>query len=208
MKSAWIAVLLAAAPARASAPQGGNPAFAVAYGAAAYAVVADPNGVTGRVVVRRLGLDGGVLWERTYGSGQAETPVGAAVTSWGGISVAGDDSGGCFAAHWGSNGAPKWTAVLQYGDGCHVRAVLVDANADTYVLATTTLAGGFEPNVWKIDKLGRVQWAYRLPDGTSRYAFALTLDAAGDGVTTTTAVSGPSGWTYDNFDLDGSGRPR
>ena len=91
MRSALLAVLLAAAPARASSPQGGNASFAVAYGAAAYAVVSDPGVASNRVTVRRLGLDGGLLWEQYYGAGQEETPVGAAVTSWGGLSVAGDD---------------------------------------------------------------------------------------------------------------------
>ena len=208
MKSALLAVILAAAPAGASAPQGGSAAFAVAYGAAAYAVVSDPSASMNRMTVRRLGLDGGVLWQQDYGSGQGETPVGAAVTSWGGLSVAGDDAHGCFAAHWASNGIRKWANELQYGAECHVRAVLVDSNGDTYVLATTTYAGAFEPNLWKIDKLGAIRWSYRPAEGTSRYAFALTLDAAGDGVTTTTAASGSSGWTYQNFDLDADGRPR
>jgi hypothetical protein len=208
MKSALLAVLLAAAPARASSPQGGSAAFAVAYGAAAYSVTSDPGVAANTVTVRRLGLDGGVLWQQFYGSGLNEAPVGAAVTSWGGISVAGDDSNGCFSVHWGSNGTRKWANALQYGSECHVRAVIVDANGDTYVLATTRLAGSFEPNLWKIDKQGRIQWTYRLPDGTSRYAFALTLDAAGDGVTTTTATNTAGGWVYDNFDLDSAGRTR
>jgi len=199
---------LAAAPARASTSQGGNAAFAVAYGAAAFSIETDANGTADRVTVRRLGLDGGVLWEQRYGTGQNETPVGAAVTSWGGVSVAGDNSGGCFVTHWGSNGARKWENALQFGSECHVRAVLVDANGDTYVLATTTLGDSFEPNVWKILKTGGVQWSFRLPDGTPRYGFALTLDAAGDGVTTTTATNNGGGWAYDNFDLDTDGRPR
>jgi hypothetical protein len=203
-----LAAVLCSAAARASAPQGGSASFAVAYGAAAYAVVADPSSSSDRLSVRRLSLDGGILWERGYGAGQEETPVGAAVTSWGGISVAGDDVNGCFAAHWSSAGARTWANTLQYGTECHVRAIIVDGNGDTYVLATTTVGGSYEPNVWKIAKNGGIAWSFRLGDGVSRYAFALTLDAAGDGVTTTTAVNGPSGWQYDSFDLDANGRPR
>ena len=195
-------------PAHASAPQGGAPAFAVAYGAAAYSVTTDENATAERVTVRRLGLDGGVLWEQRYGSGAGEAPVGAAVTSWGGVSVAGDDASGCFAAHWGSNGQRKWENALRYGSECHVRAVIVDANADTYVLATTTQGGVYGPTVWKIDKRGTVVWNYSPAGPTARYAFALTLDAAGDGVTATTTMNTASGWTYDTFDLDANGRTR
>ena len=209
MKSVLVAVvLLSAVFARASAPQGGGAAFAVAYGAAAFAVATDANATAERVTVRRLGLDGGVLWEQAYGSGRNETPVGAAVTSGGGISVAGDIDGGCFAAHWTSNGTRKWDDALQYGSGCSVRALLVDANGDTYVLATTTVGGAFGPSVWKIDKLGRIIWSYSPGGAVPRYAFALTLDAAGDGVTTTTAARASSGWTYESFDLDANGRTR
>jgi hypothetical protein len=203
-----LAVLLLASPARASAPQGGSAAFAVAYGAAAYAVAVDANAISERVTVRRLGLDGGVLWEQRYGEGRGETPVGGAVTSWGGLSVAGDDEVGCFAAHWASRGVRTWEQALRIGSECHVRAVLVDANGDTYVLATTTVGGSFTPTVWKIDKKGEVAWYFSPAGPAPRYAFALTLDAAGDGVTTTTAMNGPAGWTYESFDLDSSGRPR
>jgi hypothetical protein len=209
MKASLLAAaLLAAVPARASAPQGGSPAFAVAYGAAAFAVTVDANATAERVTVRRLGLDGGVLWEQRYGTGRGETPVGGAVTTWGGLSVAGDNEGGCFAAHWASNGTRKWDDSLQIGSECHVRAVLVDANGDTYILATTTIAGSFTPTVWKVEKTGNVAWYFSLTSATPRYAFALTLDAAGDGVTTTTATNGSAGWTYENFDLDANGRTR
>jgi len=190
------------------APQGGAPTFAAAYGAAAYAVATDENATAQRVTVRRLGLDGGLLWEQRYGRNGGETPVGAAVTSWGGISVAGDDNGGCFAAHWGSAGQLKWENALRYGSECHARAVLVDADGDTYVLGTTTSGGVFGPSVWKIDKRGTVVWNYSPAGPVPRYAFALTLDAAGDGVTATTARSGAGGWTYDSFDLDANGRTR
>ena len=202
------AVLALSISARASAPQGGAPAFAVAYGAAAYSVTTDANATAERVTVRRLGLDGGVLWEQRYGTGAGESPVGAAVTSWGGVSVAGDNDGGCFVAHWGSNGVRKWDDPLRYGSECHVRSVLVDANGDTYVLGTTTQSGVFGPSVWKIDKRGTVLWNFSPAGPTARYAFALTLDAAGDGVTTTTATNGSGGWAYGNFDLDTNGRPR
>jgi hypothetical protein len=203
-----LASLSLAVPARASAPQGGTPEFAVAYGAAAYAVATDANATAERVTVRRLGLDGGVLWEQRYGTGGGETPVGAAVTSWGGVSVAGDDDRGCFVAHWGSNGVRKWENALRYGSECHARAVLVDANGDTYVLGTTTSGGVFGPSVWKIDQRGTVAWNYSPAGPVARYAFALTLDAAGDGVTATTAKNGAAGWTYDSFDLDANGRAR
>jgi hypothetical protein len=202
------AALASAAFARDSATQGGSASFAVAYGPAAFSIETDASATTERVTVRRLGLDGGVLWEQRYGAGMNETPVGAAVTSWGGVSIAGDNSGGCFAAHFASNGTLKWDDPLQYGAECHVRAVLVDANGDTYVLATTTVGGSTTPTIWKVDKTGRVDWYYTLASGTARYAFALTLDAAGDGVTTTTAMSGSGGWTYESFDLDSNGHTR
>ena len=209
MKSVFFAAaLLSAAAARASVPQGHSPAFAVAYGASAYSVETDANATAERVTVRRLGLDGGVLWEQRYGAGRSETPVGAAVTSWGGVSVAGDNDGGCFATHWASNGVQKWDDDLQYGSECRTRTVLVDADGDTYVLATTSVAGAYGATVWKIDKLGTVAWSYSPGGAALRYAFALTLDAAGDGVTVTTATNGAAGWTYEAFDLDANGRTR
>jgi hypothetical protein len=204
----FAAALLSAVSSRASAPQGGNAAFAVAYGAAAFAVETDANASTERMTVRRLGLDGGLLWEQRYGKGRNETPVGAAVTSWGGVSIAGDNDGGCFAAHWASNGALKWDDDLQYGSVCRARAVLADADGDTYALATTAVGGAYGATVWKIDKLGAVVWSYSPGGAEQRYAFALTLDAAGDGVTITTAANGASGWTYESFDLDANGRTR
>ncbi len=110
--------------------------------------------------------------------------------------------------HYSKAGLRSWASILQYGTECHVRAVLVDAPGDTYVLATTTDGGGFEPSVWKISNKGVVLWSFRLGGQTSIYAFALTLDAAGDGVTTTTATNNGGGWAYENFDLDAEGRTR
>jgi hypothetical protein len=201
-------VLLSAVSARASAPQGGSAEFAIAYGAAAYAVTTDANATTGRVTVRRLGLDGGVLWEQRYGVGRSETPVGAAVTSWGGLSVLGDNDGGCFAAHWTSNGSQKWDDALLEGSECHARSVLVDADGDTYALGTTTIGGILGATVWKINKLGSVLWSFNPGGAVPRYAFALTLDADGAGVTITTATNGSGAWSYEAFDLDVNGRTR
>lgn len=208
LAAAVIASLLAAVPARASAPRGDGSAaaFAVAYGGSAFAVVPDPGGPA--VLVRKLGLDGGVLWEDRWSQGRGEVPVGAAVAPGGGLSVAGDDSNGCWAAQWSARGIRLWNAALQYGAECHTRTVLTDANGNTYVLATTTVGGGFEPTVWMIDRRGSIQWTYRLADAVPRYAFALALAAAWDGVTVTTAVSGPAGWVYDSFDVDSAGRRR
>ena len=204
----FAAAVLSTIPARASAPQGGSAAFAVAYGAAAFAVSTDANATMERMTVRRLGLDGGVLWEQRYGVGRNETPVGASVTTWGGVSVLGDNDGGCFAAHWASNGSQKWDDALQEGSECHARSVLVDAEGDTYALATTTVGGVFGATVWKIDKLGSVLWSYSPGGANQRYAFALTLDADGAGVTVTTAANGSAGWTYESVDLDANGRTR
>ncbi len=62
MKIVLLAACLAAAPhARVHAASGSNGAFAVAYGASAYAVITDPNALDKRVIVRQLGFDGGVL---------------------------------------------------------------------------------------------------------------------------------------------------
>lgn len=208
MTNALLAVLMLVSSGRASVPQGSAPAFAAADGAAAYAIVTDPGATTGRVVIRRLGLDGGMLWEDRWGEGRNESPVGASVSEWGGLSVAGDQDAACFAAHWTSRGARLWTQTLSYGSGCHARAVLVDGQGDTYALATTTQGQAFDATVWKIDRRGQVLWNYRPGRAESHYAFGLSMAAAGDGVTVTTAVSGPTGWVYDTFDLDGSGRPR
>jgi hypothetical protein len=208
---ALVALLLAAAaPARASvSPPAGGGSFAVAYGAAAYAIVTDALASSGRVIVRRLGFDGGVLWEQRFGLARGESPVGAAVTPWGGLSLVGDDTQGCFAVHWSSRGSQLWSQDLNSGGSCQARAVLVDGHGDTYALATVTTANVSQPAVWKIDRRGQVLWVYQPSGPTTRYAYALALDAAGDGVTATTAESGPEGWVYATFDLDGaSGNPR
>lgn len=210
MRHALIAAvcLLAAASARASAPQGGETGFAVANGAAAYSILTDAGAMSGRVILRRLGLDGGVLWEDRWGSGRNEAPVAAAVTSYGGVSVVGDDDTGCFAAHWSARSNRVWSQELQYGSECHARTVLVDGNGDSYVLATTVAGGNSDATLWKIDRRGGTAWTYRPSHSVSRYAFALTLSAAGDVVTVTTAASGPTGWVYESFDVDSAGRTR
>lgn len=202
------AVLLTAAPARASQTQSGASGFAVANGPAAYAVVTDAGAVSGRVILRRLGLDGGVLWEDRFGGGRNEAPVAAAVTSYGGVSVVGDDDSGCFAGHWSQRSTRVWSQELQYGSECHARTVLVDGTGNTYLLATTVSGGASDATLWKIDRRGETNWVYHPSHATSRYAFALTLSAAGDVVTVTTAASGPAGWVYDRFDVDSSGRAR
>jgi hypothetical protein len=203
-----LALLLAAVPARASMSQGGADGFAAANGAAVYSITTDAGASPGRVIVRRLGLDGGVLWEDRWGQGREESPVGAAVTAWGGLSLAGDDSTGCFAAQWSERSNRLWSEDLRYGSECHARAVLVDADGNTYVLATTVAGGGSDATLWKIDRRGSTLWSYRPSSASTRYAFALTLSAAGDLVTVTTAESGPAGWLYRTFDVDSSGRAR
>ncbi|MFI5344946.1 MAG: hypothetical protein ACHQ51_01090 [Elusimicrobiota bacterium] len=201
-------LLAAAASARASAPQGGASGFAAANGAAAYSVVTDAGATSGRVIVRRLGLDGGVLWEDRWGSGRNESPVAAAVTSYGGVSVVGDDDVGCFAGHWSTRSNRVWSQELQYGSECHARTVLVDESGNSYVLATTVAGGTSDATLWRIDRRGETSWVFRPSRPASRYAFALTLSASGDVLTVTTAASGPSGWVYENFDVDSAGRAR
>ena len=208
MKLVILAALLSAGPARAAVTEGASSSFAVANSPAAYAVVSDAGSTSGRIVVRRLGLDGGVVWEDRYGSGRNESPVAAAVTSWGGVSLVGDDDGGCFAAHWSDRGGRLWSQELQYGSECHARTVLVDADGNTYFLGTAVSGGNSDATLWKIDRRGSVLWTYRPGGRGGRYAFALTLAAAGDLVTVTTAYSGPAGWVYENFDVDAQGRTR
>ncbi|MDE2489372.1 MAG: hypothetical protein KGM24_00885 [Elusimicrobia bacterium] len=211
MRLAAALVVLLAGAASASLPtggDGGSAGFAAAYGGAAYAIVTDPGASAGRVIVRRLGFDGGVLWEDRWGEARGESPVDAAVTAWGGLSVVGNDSQGCFAVRWSSRGARLWSQDLRGGAACQARSVLVDGSGNVYVLATATTAGISQPDVWKIDRRGQVLWSYRPSRPTTRYAYALALDAAGDGVTVTTAQSGPEGWTYASFDLDAAGNPR
>jgi hypothetical protein len=204
----FAALLLIPAGARASAPQGAAAGFGVANGGAIYSVTPDPGATSGRVVVRRLGLEGAVLWQERFGSGRNESAVGAAVTAWGGLSLVGDDDGGCFAAHWSGRSNLLWSDDLRYGSECHARAVLVDGDGNTYALATTVSGGVSDATLWKIDRRGEVAWTYRPTGPNARYAFALALSAAEDAVTVTTAASGPSGWVYASFDVDSAGRSR
>lgn len=210
MKTLFLAAALAilAASARASAPRGADSGFAAANGSSVYSVVPDPGALSGRVLVRRLGLDGGVLWQERFGRGRNESAVGAAVTAWGGLSLIGDDDSGCFAAQWSGRSNLLWSQDLRYGSECHARAVLVDGEGDTYALATTVSGGVSDATLWKIDRRGQVAWTYRPTGPTARYAFALTLSAAGDSVTVTTAANGPNGWVYSDFGVDSSGRSR
>jgi hypothetical protein len=201
-------LMMGASAARAMAPQDATGSFAVAYGGSAYAIITDAAAVSGRIIVRRLGFDGGIVWEDRWGEGHSESPVGAAVTAWGGVSIAADADNGCVVTHYTSRGIRLWTNSLQYGSDCHSRAVLVDASGNTYVLGTTTAGSVFDATVWKIDRRGTVLWNYRPTGPNSRYAFAIDLASASDGVNVTTAVNGPAGWVYDSFDLDASGRLR
>lgn len=209
MKTLVLASVLAlAAPAFARDTPDASGAFAVAFGAAAYSVTSEASGFARRVVVRRLGLDGGVFWEDRLGRGRNEEPVGAAVTAGGGLTLAGNDDAGCWLAHWSSAGRLHWNNPMTYGSACQARAVLVDANGNSYLLATTTSGGNIGPTLWKIDRQGGTAWNYSPGGAESRYAFGLTLSAAGDLITVTTATNGPGGWTYQTFDVDSSGRSR
>lgn len=201
-----VAVLLSAVSARALTSRGsGTAGFAVASGVAVFAVLTD---VSGDLVLRRLGLDGGIFWEDHWGRGQAETPVDAAIAQGGGVSVVGEDASGCFVAQWNAHGGRLWATNLQYGSECRARATVVDSSGATYALGTTMDRGVPAPTLWKVDRLGSILWYYRPSDAASRYAFALTLDADGAGVTVTAAASGPAGWVYKEFNIDSLGRPR
>ena len=206
--AAALVAALAAVPASARESPPASAAFAVASGPAAFSVTTDAAASSGRVVARRLGLDGGVLWEDRYGAGRNEEAVGAAVTRYGGLTAVGNNDAGCWLAHWSSRGRLDWDTALNYGSACQARAVLVDSAGNTYVLGTTTVGDGFDATLWKFDHLGGAAWTYRPSGSISHYAFALALSAAEDVVTATFATSGPSGWIYDTFDVDSSGRRR
>ncbi len=183
----------------------GTSAFAVALGHTAYAVTTDPNSVNGRLIVRRLGLDGGLLWEQRWGSGRNETPVEAAVTLTGTIIVAGDSSQGCFVTRWNVAGTVLWTTDLLAGTECHARTLVVDSENSTYMLATTTQDGAYAATVWKIDRHGNVLWSYRDDPNAPDYAFALLLAAKGDLVVLTAVRRDGTGWQYLNTALDPQG---
>lgn len=207
MKALALCLLAAASPALASAPTpASTPAFAVALGAAAFAVTADANSVNGRVIVRRLGLDGGLLWEQRWGSGRGETPVEGAVTTGGTVMVVGDMQQGCFLTRWNGSGGLLWTTDLLVGEECHARTLVVDANSDTFVLGTTTQKGVYAATVWKVDRRGSLLWSYRDDPTAPDYAFALVETASGDYLTVTTVRrDGAGGWQYNTFALDGRG---
>ena len=196
---------LGAAPSFAASPTAGTKAFAVALGPAAYAVTADPNEVNGRLIVRRLGLDGGLLWEQRWGMGRQETPVEAAVTLSGTVVVAGDSSQGCFATRWNSEGRLLWTVDLLQGTECHARTLVVDSENNSYVLGTTTMNGVFAATVWKIDRRGTLEWSYRDDSNAPDYAFAILLSAKADLATVTAVRRDGSGWQYTNFALNPRG---
>ena len=111
-------------------------------------------------------------------------------------------------AHWSSKGRLDWSTALNYGSSCQARTLLVDSNGNTYVLATTTQGTQFDATLWKFDHQGNSQWINRPNGFISHYAFGLTLSAAEDLVTVTNAVSGPSGWAYETYDVDSRGSRR
>jgi hypothetical protein len=207
--SVSFALAAAALSAAAAAPaRGAARTFTAASGLSAYVIAPAPSSLTGGILVRRLGLDGGVLWEDRWGDGRGESPVDAAVAPSGEVTVVGDDDAGCVAAHWSTEGRVLWSEGLQYGSSCRVRTALLDASGAVYVLATTTVGGVPAPTVWKLDARGNVLWSYRADAPGSGVGFDLAPIAGGGGVTVTTAVSTDAGWTYDTFDLDAAGRPR
>jgi len=201
----FLTLALGALPARAASPRSGTAAFAVALGPAAFAVTSDPNSINGRLVVRRLGLDGGLLWEQRWGSGRNETPVEAAVTLSGTIIVGGDSSQGCFVSRWNGDGRLLWSSDLVLGTECHTRTLVVDSENNTYLLATTTVDGAFAATVWKLDRHGNVLWNYRDDPNAPDYAFALLLSAKADLAVVTAVRRDGSGWQYTNFALDPNG---
>jgi hypothetical protein len=198
-------LLFGAAPSDAASSRSGTAAFAVALGPAAFAVAADPNSINGRLIVRRLDLGGGLLWEQRWGSGRDETPVEAAVTLSGTLVVAGDSSQGCFVTRWNGDGRLLWSTDLLVGTECHTRTLVVDSENNSYVLGTTTQDGVFAATVWKIDRHGTVEWSYRDDPDAPNYAFALLLSAKADLVTITAVRRQGAGWAYNNFALDPNG---
>ena len=120
-----VVLLLSALPARARDASTGASAFALANGAAAYSVTTDAGAGSGRIVARRLGLDGGLLWEDRYGAGRNEEAVSAAVTRYGGLTVVGNNDNGCWVAHWSSKGRLDWESALNYGSACQARTCLL-----------------------------------------------------------------------------------
>jgi hypothetical protein len=191
--------------ASAAPPRSGTAAFAVALGASAFAVTADPNSINGRLVVRRLGLDGGLLWEERWGNGRGETPVEAAVTLTGTLVVAGDSTQGCFASRWNADGRLLWSTDLLVGTECHARTLVVDSDNNSYVLGTTTLNGEYAATVWKLDRHGNMEWSYRDDPGAPDYAYALLLSATGDLLDVTSVRRDGAGWQYQRFALDPRG---
>lgn len=209
MTLALLSALLLCVPASARDAGSGASGFAVAEGAAAFSVITDAAASTGRIVARRLALDGGVAWEDRFGSGREEEAVAAAVTRYGGLTVIGNrEGGGCWLVHWSSRGRLDWDATPSYGASCQARTVLVDSHGNTYVLGTTTVGDQFDATLWKYDHLGNAQWIYRPTGGASHYAFSLALAPGEDAVTVTHAISGPNGWVYESYDVDSAGRRR
>jgi len=197
------------APASAApAVRGDSGTFTAASGLTAYVIAPVPSAAAGGVAVRRLGLDGGVLWEDRWQDGGRETPVDAAVGASGEVTVVGDGETGCVALRWSPEGRVLWSNVLQYGTSCRARTTMLDALGNAYVLATATVGGVLAPSVWKIGPRGNVLWTYSAEGGASRYGFDLAPIAGDAGVTVTTAASTDAGWVYDSFDLDAAGRPR
>lgn len=179
MKIAFL-LLLAVSSRAEHIPGGGAGPVSIAAGELIYSAAPIPGGINAQIVVRRLSPDGGVFWEARFGRGRGEEASAIATTPDGGVIVAGSFKNGCFAARFDSQGRSVWEVAPPVSGQCRPAGIVVDAEGDSYLLATVDGRAGFDAMLWKFTARGDSSWSYRRDASESLYAQNLYLDPRGD----------------------------
>lgn len=207
MKLALILVLLTGAVRAEHVAEGGAAPVSIASGELIYVATPFPNGINGQMVVRRLALDGGVIWDLSWGRGQGEEPTSIATTPDGGVIIAGARKRGCFIVRFDAQGRQVWEANPVSTGLCRPAGVVTDGDGNVYLLATIDGRAGYDAMVWKLGRRGGdTVWTYRRDSNESLYAQNLYLDPRGDRLRAFVLRKRGTDFLEEFFRLDLSGR--
>ncbi|HYQ01540.1 MAG TPA: SBBP repeat-containing protein [Polyangiaceae bacterium] len=152
--------------------------------------------------VRKLDVNGAVVWTRQFGTSSDDWATSIAVDSGGNVYVAGDTYGALEGANLGSadsflrkldkSGTTLWTRQFGSKGPEQLGAVTLDASGNAYVAGSTYPTGNQssgDPYVRKFDASGSAVWAKQFGGADEDEAETVAVDASGNVYV--------AGWTYD-----------